>query len=925
MAPGVAKTFIKKVYEVLGIRHIEANRGNQLEIKGKLTNNGVKQKLKEIRKENRLILNKLDTVKELLKTSYMIDLTDDEIDTIVKLALSLTESDTYQAMEAVVHNLNSMNSRAGSQVPFSSLNYGTDTSEEGRMVIKSILQATEAGLGNGETAIFPISIFKIKEGINYNEGDPNYDLFKYSMKVSAKQLFPNYVFIDAPFNIKYYKPGHIETEIASMGCVESSEIIQYYIDDEQYTEPFAVAYNRIKHCCINTKTSGNTEYIDTSGFNIKIADSYTGEPVKVLKFIRNKNVNNWRTLKFSDGYSITLTGDHPLPINERGRTYVDDAKIGEHVNISTFSIDSKDAFDTEYFGTDAWLLGLLITDASYSSAIVISLGMDEYDIVDKVKESADRLGYNIRIKEQHRGEKGDYVDVSITGINRLKYAKDELATLFGAFKKSERYITNKLLTMPIEYRRQLLAGLMDGDGYTSCIKGSEHPRSASMVLGSTNKMLALTELALIRSLGLKAKLYLNKYSSRHDKIRYLIVFEISDDIIKYMASGKKIIKAETIDRWEFSDISNVEIAEIIDGCPENENSQFSYDVETVSDRFDVSFIQSHNCRTRVIGNTYDPDREIVTGRGNLSFTSINLPRLAIEANNGVVGAGNINKFYELLDEMLELVHKQLYDRYKVQCRKHKRNYPFLMGQGVWIDSDKVGMDEDISEILRHGTLAVGFIGLAETLTMLIGAHHGESEEAQKLGLEIVGHMREMTDKWSEEEKMNYGVLATPAEGLSGRFVRIDQRKYGKIPGVTDKKYYTNSNHIPVDFEISAFEKIKLEAPYHKFENGGHICYVELDGDTTKNLEAFEAVIRCMHDEGVGYGAINHPVDRDPVCGYIGIIGDVCPRCGRRDGEELTPEKYREIREKFSSIDNRLAHKDIFEDFSTQDNILKFKR
>ena len=295
------------------------------------------------------------------------------------------------------------------------------------------------------------------------------------------------------------------------------------------------------------------------------------------------------------------------------------------------------------------------------------------------------------------------------------------------------------------------------------------------------------------------------------------------------------------------------------------------------------------CRTRVMGNTYNPDYEKTPGRGNLSFTSINLPRLAIRSR------GSVDKFFELLDATMNTVHHQLLARFDVQCRKHPRNFPFLMGQGLWVGADKLGPDDNMREILRNGTLTVGFIGLAECLVALTGQHHGESEYSQELGLKIIGHMCELTDKWSAEEKMNYSVIATPAEGLSNRFTRLDKKKYGIIPGVTDKEYYTNSMHVPVNYPISAFKKINIEAPYHALCNGGHITYIELDGDPTKNLDAFEKVIRHMHDAGIGYGAINHPVDRDPVCGYNGVIDDVCPRCGRREGEPMTEEMWQKIK------------------------------
>jgi anaerobic ribonucleoside-triphosphate reductase len=423
-------------------------------------------------------------------------------------AFEETDRATYQAMEALIHNLNTMNSRAGAQVPFSSINYGMDTSPEGRLVMRNLLHSTEEGLGGGETPIFPIQIFRVKEGVNYNPGDPNYDLFKLACRVSAKRLFPNFSFLDAPFNLQYYVPGRPETEIAYMGC-----------------------------------------------------------------------------------------------------------------------------------------------------------------------------------------------------------------------------------------------------------------------------------------------------------------------------------------------------------------------------------------RTRVIGNVHDRSKEISNGRGNLSFTSINLPRLAIKANH------NVEQFFSELDRMIDLVVDQLMERFEIQARKKVRNFPFLMGQGVWLDSEKLGWNDEVREVLKHGTLSVGFIGLAETLKALIGQHHGESQQAQNLGLEIIGHMRTRCDEYSQKTGMNVTLLATPAEGLSGRFVRLDRARYGVIPGVTDRDYYTNSFHIPVYFPIGAVEKIQLEAPYHVLTNAGHISYVEMDGDTAQNLEAFEKIVRVMKESGIGYGSINHPVDRDPVCGYNGVIGDTCPKCGRSEDEH----KFERIR------------------------------
>ena len=512
LAPGVAKTY-KKQYAVNIFKSLEL-----LAPEAGVTLQQVKDTLRAIEAEQGLrpqLATDMDYLRaetEALTPLVGGDIAKKAQAFALKETEKETEKATYQAMEALIHNLNTMHSRAGAQTPFSSINYGTDISPEGRMVMRNVLLATDAGLGHGETPIFPIQIFRVKEGVNYNPGDPNYDLFQLSCKVSAKRLFPNFSFIDSPFNLQYYKPGHPETEVSYMGC-----------------------------------------------------------------------------------------------------------------------------------------------------------------------------------------------------------------------------------------------------------------------------------------------------------------------------------------------------------------------------------------RTRVMGNVYDPSQEIANGRGNLSFTAINLPRLAIESH------GDEALFYEKLKDMMELVIGQLDDRFAIQSKKRVYNFPFLMGQGVWLDSEKLGPSDEVGEVLKHGTLSIGFIGLAETLISLYGHHHGESDAMQEKGLAIVQYMRRYLDARSERTHMNYSLLATPAEGLSGRFVRMDKKRYGLIPGVTDKDYYTNSFHIPVYYNISAYEKIRKEAPYHALTNAGHISYVELDGDTANNLEAFESIVRCMHDCGIGYGSINHPVDRDPICGYVGVIGEVCPRCGRREGEAVSPERIKELR------------------------------
>lgn len=502
LAPGVLKTFKKQFKQTIY---------DFLDLEGFIGVINIDRIIREIDKIESIDVN-LEEFSDYQKGS-------NRVKEIFKLAsekaLQKTDRATQQAMEAFVHNLNTMHSRAGAQVPFSSVNFGTDISPEGRMVTKNLLLATDRGLGNGETPIFPVSIFKVKEGVNYNKEDPNYDLFRLACKVSAKRLFPNFAFIDAPFNLQYYKPGDVNTEIAYMGC-----------------------------------------------------------------------------------------------------------------------------------------------------------------------------------------------------------------------------------------------------------------------------------------------------------------------------------------------------------------------------------------RTRVLADVTSPDNQIVTGRGNLSFTTINLPRLGIKYGIALKerDKADMKGFYEELGEIMDKVRDQLLERFEVQCSKHSYNFPFLLGQGVWTNGEKLKPTDRLRKVWKHGSLSTGFIGLAECLKALTGEHHGESKASQKLGLEIIKFMRKRCDENSQKYNLNFTCLATPAEGLSGRFTSIDRAIYGKIKGVTDREYYTNSFHVPVYYNISISDKLKTEAPYHELTNGGHISYIELDGDVASNVDAFEKVIRIMKESGIGYGAVNHPVDRDPVCGYVGVINDVCPGCGRHEFEGIPVEQ-----------------------------------
>lgn len=296
-------------------------------------------------------------------------------------------------------------------------------------------------------------------------------------------------------------------------------------------------------------------------------------------------------------------------------------------------------------------------------------------------------------------------------------------------------------------------------------------------------------------------------------------------------------------------------------------------------------VATMGCRTRVFEDRFGDSQSV--GRGNLSFSTVNLPGLALSVMDIADENDRLKAFFEKLTYAIDITGKQLYERYEFQCTALTKQFPLLMS-GMWVGSENLKPDDEVREVLKHGTLGVGFIGLAECLIALCGHHHGESAEAQKLGLKIITFMRDKTKELSDKYDLNYSVFSTPAEGLSGKFTKKDRKKYGVVPGVTDKDYYTNSNHIPVYYKCSADFKARIEAPYHDLTRGGHIFYVELDGDATHNVEAVEQIVELMDKYNIGYGSINHNRNRCLDCSYEDASAnlEVCPVCGSHNIDKL---------------------------------------
>ena len=783
----------------------------------------------------------------------------------------------------IVHN-----SRAGSQTPFSSVNVGLSTTWEGRTVTHSLLKAVEAGLGLGETAIFPISIFKMKKGVT-DKGSPNYDLFQYACKVSAKRLYPNFLSVDAPFNLIHYRKDRPEYQASAMGCVHGTETSLWKLDDEIYVSDFGRMSRILMNKYPLIQYSEISHYMDLEKVDIGIWDSFSNKFAKVKKFIINKNVTNWRRIRFNNGRSLIATGDHPLPIEGRGRISVDELREGDKIKTtSSYPLLDKisETSRIDYY----WLLGMILCDGGFNhNGVVVSVGADETELKDEIVRCSQSVldttsVPKITVKLQERGVKGRYYDVAIYGVpDNIKQIKNE----FGSALKIFRHVPNSVFNQTTRAEKvAFLAGMIDADGYVN-----DGHRNAIVQIGSVNKILAYGQAILAEMLGCHSKIYLNRYrsTSETEDIRYRVEFFASEELMHALRCNKKRNRNSNYDGKsldaEYCSVQSVEKIIL------NEHAN-SYDVETDTDRFDVGMIRVHNCRTRVIENKVDPQHAITEGRGNLFWTTINFPLIALDAKKEAGLTSPIPIFMNKLHEIVNSVIQYSLDRFKVVAKRKAKNYPFMMGQHEYVGSEKLLPNDDIESVIKEGTMAVGFIGLSETLVALIGKHHGESEKAQELGLSILNTMKKWVDEASEKYGYNFGVMASPAEGCTGRLLRITRKKYGVIKGITDKEYFTNSFHICPTYKISAWKKVQLEAPYHAICTSGAISYVELDTDTVRNPQAFEELVNFMAGSGCGYFAINHPMTRDPICGYVGPLrpDGSCPRCGRKEFEGVAVNK-----------------------------------
>ena len=792
---------------------------------------------------------------------------------VYNYATKMLEKEGKQATEGLFHNLNTLESRAGSQLPFTSINLGRNTTPEGRLINKWVFNASLNGIGKlNKTSIFPISIFQYKKGVNAKPSDPNYDIKKLAIKSLSKRIYPNIVNCDWKQNIE--EADNPNTYMSTMGCVDGQEVITYKLNKKLYVESFERMWNRLSNMFeVKEQEVKGNYFIDL--IDVLIYDTKNGF-VKCKRIIKNKDKGDWNRIKFSNGRSLLTTSDHPLPIINKGRTYVKDVNIGDEIFIS------QSQYSEELINEDidkAWLLGFILCDGCYDNQLSSTIAIDsENDIEDRYKNIFSKLyNKNVETVEWYRGKKGNYKELK---VNNGAYIQKELLNIFEGLQKINRHIPNEVFSWSRESKLSFLAGMIDADGYINTQKN----KGSVVQLGSTNKELALQTMLLSQSLGLPTKVYLNHYTSKdRNKIRYRVEFTATLELLNYMSCSKKInnfVRESNISKTNRATVIEIESLGFL--------NKYSYDVTTESDYFEVSGVYSHNCRT-MIGYDVHTDSYTKTGRGNLSPITIILPKLGLDygIKLGKRNKADIEGFYKQLDKTLDLVKEELIIRYEYMCNQSPKSAPFIYNNTLMMGAEKCKGAENVRECLKHGTNAIGILGMAECCNAMFGKHHGESIEAYEFALGVVRYIYNYCKKISETYNMNFSQYFTPAEGLCKTSVDTLKLYYGEVEGVTDRKYLTNSIHIPVYYQLDAYTKLTLEAPFTQYGTGGCISYVEMDNNAIHNEEGLEKLIDYAMDLNIPYLAINFPINTCLDCGEVyNTDEDNCPTCGSDNVEKL---------------------------------------
>ena len=820
-----------------------------------------------------------------------IEVTDAKVNEIAEMRVKEEINRGVQMIQYQVITLMTTNGQA----PFVTVFMYLDESPEGQeredlaSIIEEMFHQRIKGVKNEKgvfvTPAFPKLIYVLDEDNAY-EGSKYFYLTRLAAECTAKRLVPDYISAKV---MRENKGGDV---YPCMGCVDGNSIIDYKIHGTRFVESFERAWDRLsKFYYVKTQKNKKDLYMDTPG--VSIYDNKEKKYVKQLRMIRNTQTD-WYRIKFTGGRYIDVTNNHPFEVEGRGVVLADELSFGDIIlrqNVEAAALNSKD-FDVK-FDNAMWALGLIICDGCYDGQVSVTLGMDEMDIARKLmsifESEFSLLSY---YKERHRGKKGDYIE---TRVNNSTAFGKRLTELFEGLRKSERHIPNIIFNATREEKLSFLAGMIDADGYVNNSGSSLHVQ-----LGSTNEELALQQMALVMDLGLNAAIYENRYTKKdRTKIRYRVEFDSSLELVSYLVSQKKVSHFE--EDHTFYDNTVVSSGEcVVKEIQPYVDYKYSYDVTTESEHFTVNGIYSHNCRSfltpdrfsEIKGNiskakNFKEGKHKYYGRFNQGVVTINLVDVACSSYK------DMDKFWEILDERLELCHRALQCRHKRLLGTPADIAPILFRYGAIA---RLGKGEVIDPLLFDGysTISLGYAGVSEMCYYMTGLSH-TSPEGQKFALAVMQKLNDKCAEWKKAENIDYSVYGTPIESTTYKFAKCLKKRFGEIPGVTDKNYITNSYHCNVREKISAFDKLTFESKFQKLSPGGAISYVEVP-DMTGNIDAVIAIIQHIY-ENIMYAELNSKSDYCMNCGYDGEIKIVedksgklvweCPNCGNRDQDKMS--------------------------------------
>lgn len=792
-----------------------------------------------------------------------------ELEKLVEFSLNKEIKDGLQTL---IYNILTFANSNG-QSPFVSIflwiNEKVGYEKETAMLIKELIQQRKDGFkdknGRSVTLSFPKLLYVLDENNTY-EGSEYYDITRLAAECTAKRMVPDYI---SAKKMRELKEGNV---FGPMGCVDGDEVITYKYKNNIYVESFKRMWFMFSQIFeVKIQRNGKDKFIDLE--SVEIYDTKKGF-VKCQRIVRNYS-DKWISISFKNGRQLLCTEEHPFETENRGVVLAKDLQKTDDILVNYQQYSEKNLTMNVQ---KAWFLGFMLCDGCYQSNHISAsiAAKDEDDIMKRwIHISKNLYGVDINIKLWERGERGTYYELMFTKTENdfLRTYIQYLTEIYGGVNKKDRHIPNVVFSWDYYSRLSFLAGMIDADGY---INSTLVNNKSVVQIGSTNKELALQQLALAQTLNMPAKIYPNHYSKRNSKlIRYRVEFYPTNDLINLMACQKKknLYKMNSIQKHTNIETTNVINMESI------ENKAYSYDVTTESEHFEVSGIYSHNCRSFLQPYYDDNSQPKFYGRFNQGVVTINLSYIAMESHK------NLKKFWQLLDETTELCFQALMVRHTRLKNVKSDVAPILWQHGALA---RLKSGETIEKLLYddYSSISLGYAGLYECIKYLIGESHTD-EKGKEIAIEIMRFMNDKCEQWKQKTHIGFSIYGTPLESTTYKFARALKDKFGEVEGITDHDYITNSYHVNVREEIDAFTKLGFESVFQGLSKGGMISYVEVPA-MFNNIDALLSVMEYIY-ENTMYAEINTKSDYCEECGYEGEIESVqdengkyvwrCPHCG----------------------------------------------